>query len=139
MRGYLTTFHKSLLNYVQHVLYVPRATCALVPHVFNALRALVLYVLFCFTCLTCLMPQWSCPLRASCPTKSLPQRPLALCVPRILHAFVPYVLLFLRALVPYIPRALFSLVPHMTCALCVLKPPVPCVSRALCPICLHPF
>lgn len=62
-----------------------------------------------------------------------------LCVPRILRAFVPYVPCFLRALVPYVPRALSSLAPHVTCALCVLKAPVPCVSRALSPMCLHPF
>ena len=74
---------KSLLNYVP---YVPRALCALMPHLPRALmpralRALVPYV-----------PRALCAL--------IPY------VPRVLRALVPYVLSCPTCLLPFVPRAL---------------------------------
>ena len=55
-------------------------------------------------------------------------------MPRVLRAYVLYVLLSLCALVPYVPRALRALLPCMSHVICVLVSHVP---RANVPHTLH--
>ena len=121
-----TTFHKSLLHYVQHVLSCP--TC-LVPHVLLYLKCLMPYVLLPSMC-----SRASRASRASCLSG------LVLYVPRALQNLLPnelscsaclvsYVLSCRTSLVSFVLSFLMCVVP---CLLLCLTWLVPCVfSRPL--------